>query len=90
MKPHSNTAPGPPFGGAHCRYPSILVSAALEDDRIPLTGPVSYVSKLLSCCQSGLPKLLHVRGGGHFQDEQGSLADLAAELQFILSAGAQR
>ena len=54
-----------------------------------MTGPVSYISKLLTTCQSGLPKLLHVRGGGHFRDEQGSLADSAAELKFILSAGAQ-
>ena len=54
-----------------------------------MAGPVSYISKLLTTCQSGLPKLLHVRGGGHFRDEQGSLADLAAELQFILLAGAQ-
>ena len=68
----------------------MLVSAAIEDDRIPLSGPVAYLDKVAECCRSGRPKLLHLRGGGHFQDEQGSVPDLAAELHFILSAGGQQ
>ena len=64
----------------------MLLVAAEDDERIPLAGPAKYISRLQSCCRGGSLKLLHVRGGGHFQDEQGSLPDLAAELHFVLQA----
>jgi oligopeptidase B len=67
-------------------YPAVLVTAGLQDPRVPYWGPAKYAARLRECqLASGRPVLLSVEEeAGHFGAAGRQLLDAAEECTFLL------
>ena len=68
-------------------FPPVLVTCALNDQRVPAWGPAKYVARLRAN-QLGSAKvfLAHNAKGGHFGDDAYALHEAARNYAFLLHA----
>lgn len=68
-------------------YPPVLVTCALNDQRVPAWGPAKYVARLRANQRgSGKAFLVHSATGGHFGDGADAMHEAARNYAFLLHA----
>ncbi|BDA43568.1 Prolyl endopeptidase-like [Coccomyxa sp. Obi] len=77
--PYANLCPA--------EYPPVLVTCALNDQRVPAWGPAKYVARLRANQRgSGKVFLVHSATGGHFGDGADAVHEAARNYAFLLHA----
>ncbi len=68
-------------------FPPVLVTCALNDQRVPAWGPAKYVARLRAN-QLGSAEIFleHSAKGGHFGDDANAVQDAARNYAFLLHA----